>query len=302
MPSGRHNVISHGFPDYLRAATSYRYVAEGTKVLSAEAPGLEEALERAVKEGTPYVIWTARSNLLTLYSDAYASNQFRALQQFFRWLAEEEQLPDPMARLRAPTVTEKLVPVFTSEELSALEKTCQGRSFAHRRDAAIIAVLTATGIRAGELAGIRYDPRDPRRSDLDLWRREITVRGKGGRPRVVRIGHEAARAVDRYLRVRSRHGQAWRAELWLGVSNRGPMTANGIYQMIARRGRQAGVDAWPHRFRHHFSHTWLDRGGAEGDLMELNGWSSPQMLRRYGASARSARARRSYDRIMQDQP
>jgi hypothetical protein len=40
----------------LSQATSYRYVAEGTKVLSAEAPGLEEALERAVKEGTPYVI------------------------------------------------------------------------------------------------------------------------------------------------------------------------------------------------------------------------------------------------------
>jgi hypothetical protein len=34
--------------------------------------------------------------------------------------------------------------------------------------------------------------------------------------------------------------------------------------------------------------------------MELNGWTSPQMLRRYGASARSARARRSYDRIMAD--
>jgi integrase/recombinase XerD len=26
------------------------------------------------------------------------------------------------------------------------------------------------------------------------------------------------------------------------------------------------VDAYPHRFRHHFSHTWLDRGGPEGDL------------------------------------
>ena len=63
-----------------------------------------------------------------------------------------------------------------------------------------------------------------------------------------------------------------------------------------RRGRQCGVDAWMHRFQHHFSYTWLDRGGAEGDLMELNGWSSPQMLRRYGASARSARARRTYDR------
>jgi site-specific recombinase XerD len=100
--------------------------------------------------------WLAR--LLTRYSDAYASNQYRALQQFFRWLAEKEQLPDPMARLRAPKISEKLVPVFSSGELSALEKTCQGRSFAQRRDAAVIAVLKATGwrgIRAGELAGIR---------------------------------------------------------------------------------------------------------------------------------------------------
>jgi hypothetical protein len=40
----------------LSQATSYRYVAQGTEVLSAQAPGLEEALERAVKEGTPYVI------------------------------------------------------------------------------------------------------------------------------------------------------------------------------------------------------------------------------------------------------
>jgi hypothetical protein len=36
--------------------------------------------------------------------------------------------------------------------------------------------------------------------------------------------------------------------------------------------------------------------------MELNGWTSPQMLRRYGASTRTARARRTYDRIMADIP
>ncbi len=118
-------------------------------------------------------------HLLSLYSDAYASNQFRALQQFFRWLAEEEQLPDPMTRLRAPRVTEKLVPVFTSEELSVLEKTCQGRTFAQRRDAAIIAVLTATGIRAGELAGIRYDAGDPRRSDCGGGRSPCAARAAG---------------------------------------------------------------------------------------------------------------------------
>jgi hypothetical protein len=36
--------------------------------------------------------------------------------------------------------------------------------------------------------------------------------------------------------------------------------------------------------------------------MELNGWTSPQILRRCGAGARSARARRTYDRIMNDRP
>jgi integrase/recombinase XerD len=46
---------------------------------------------------TPWLV-----HLLTRYRDAYASNKFRALQQFFRWLAEEEQVTDPMTRLRAP--------------------------------------------------------------------------------------------------------------------------------------------------------------------------------------------------------
>jgi integrase len=163
-------------------------------------------------------------------------------------------------------------------------------------------VFQATGIRLAEMAGIRYSPDDSDRSDLDLESREIKIRGKGGKERTVRISHEGARRLDRYLRARSRHEQAHRLQLWLGAGGRGPLTATGIYQIVVRRGQQCGVQVHPHRFRHHFSHTWLDRGGAGGDLMELNGWSSPQMLTRYGASARAARARRTYDRIMSDSP
>jgi site-specific recombinase XerD len=191
-------------------------------------------------------------HLLARYSPAHASNQYRGLQQFFKWLAAEGELPDPLAGLRPPKVPAKLVPVFTGAELAALEQACAGRGFAQRRDAAIIAVFRATGIRLSELAGLRYNPDRPRKGDVDL----LIVTGKGGKPRIVKISRDAARSLDRYIRARSRHAQAWRPDLWLGVNGRGPLTASGIYQVIARRGVQAGVAVHPHSFRHHFSHTW----------------------------------------------
>ena len=241
--------------------------------------------------------------LLDRYSAAYASNQFRALQQFFKWLAAEEEIPDPMAGLRPPHVPGRPVPVFSAGDLLRLERACAGRSFQQRRDAAMIAVFRATGIRLSELAGIRLRPRRP-------WSQRCRPVAAGDHRRTARAaGPGPSRSATTPL-VRSTvtagsapgTPQAYRAQLWLGVSNRGPMTASGSCQVIARRGRECGAGVFPHRFRRHFSHTWLDRGGAEGDLMELNGWTSPQMLRRYGASARSARARRSYDRIMDDTP
>jgi site-specific recombinase XerC len=76
-------------------------------------------------------------------------------------------------------------------------------------------VFLATGIRLAEMAGIRYQPGDPYRSDVDLAAREVTVRGKGGKPRTVKLSHEAARRLDRYLRARSGHELAQRQELWL---------------------------------------------------------------------------------------
>ena len=235
--------------------------------------------------------WTV--TLLDRYSDSYANNQFRALQQFFKWHATEdpdEQRPNPMASLKPPKIGDKLVPVFTDDELAALLGTCKGGGFQNRRDYAIISVFKDTGARLSELAGLTTDDISPRD-------REAVVTGKGDKQRTIRFTYDTARALDRYQRERAKHKMVRVSALWLGVRG-GPMTASGVYQMIERRGRDAGVEVNPHKFRHTFSHVFLDRGGAEGDLMELNGWSSPQMLARYGRSARSARARRHYDDVM----
>jgi integrase/recombinase XerD len=83
----------------------------------------------------------------------------RIAARVFKWLAAEEDLPDPMAGLHPPKVTSKLVPVFTSQELTRLARACAGRGFAQRRDTAIVAVLKASGIRLSELAGIQLRPR-----------------------------------------------------------------------------------------------------------------------------------------------
>jgi len=157
----------------------------------------EEVGKRDVQE---WVAW-----LLGRYSAAYASNQYRALQQLFKWLAVEDEIPDPMAGLKPPRVPDKPVPVFAADELRRLERACTGRSFRERRDTAVIAVLEATGIRLSELAGIRYDPGDPA-----AQRRRPMAPGdhrarQGGQDRIVKISHDAARSLDRYLRVRARH-------------------------------------------------------------------------------------------------
>ena len=161
--------------------------------------------------------------LLGNYADSYASNQFRALQQFFRWLATEdpdEPRPNPMARLSPPKVADKLVPVIADDELAAMLATCKGGGFENRRDHAIIALFKDTGIRLAELAGIAL-------ADIDVKDRQATVTGKGDKQRTVRFTHGTARALDRYLRERARHPNAQSPALWLGARG-GPMTSSGI--------------------------------------------------------------------------
>lgn len=221
----------------------------------------------------------------------YANNQHRGYQQFFRWLLAEEGVPNPMVGLSPPKLDDgKVVPVIAEEVLIAVIRECErGRDFVSRRDAALLRFFACTGCRLSEVTVMEV-------GHVNLELLEALVTGKGGKQRIVKFDVKCAQAIDRYLRSRATQKAAGHRRLWLSTKA-GPLTPNGVRQMIERRGLPADVHLHPHLFRHTFTHRWLDAGGAEGDLMELNGWESPQMLRRYGRSARSARARRAYDRV-----
>jgi len=226
------------------------------------------------------------------YGKGYINNVGRGLQQFFTWLSEEEDIANPFDKVTVPSPPrpdENPPPVLTREQMAALIKDAESdRDFEGRRDAAMLRLFAATGGRLTELACLRVD-------DVNVLGREATVTGKGNRTRTVKFDAKCAVALNRYLRARMKRPSAAAPELWLG--HKGPMTPNGIYQVLRRRGERLGIALHPHLFRHTFAHNWLDAGGAEGDLMALAGWDSPQMLRHYGRSARGARARRAYDRI-----
>jgi len=209
------------------------------------------------------------------YEKGYANNQYRGIQQYWKWWAEEEDLPNPMLGMSPPKPGEKIVPVFVDDQLSALLRSCErGKSFEDRRDYALLRLFACTGLRLSELTGIKL-------TDVDLAGRTVKVMGKGDKERSVRFDVKAAKALDRYIRTRAaEHSQHELPQLWLGVRNRKPMTPSGVRQIVERRGARMGLDIHPHLFRHDFTHRYLDAGGAEGDLMEHNGWESPQMLRR----------------------
>ena len=119
-----------------------------------------------------------------------------SLRSFYRFLALEEKIArDPAALLTTPRKTERLPKALSVDEVERLITGVQGTEIPAVRLRAMIEVLYASGLRVGELTGLRQD-------HVDLRVGFVRVVGKGGKERIVPLGERARWAVQAWLDVR----------------------------------------------------------------------------------------------------
>ena len=145
------------------------------------------------------------------------------------------------------------------------------------RDAAVLELFYATGIRVSELCGL-----DP--VHLDHGRRTVQVRGKGDKERTVPVGVPALAAVDRWLTA-GRSALATAASgsaLFLGVRG-GRLDPRTARRIVHERLREAGAtrDAGPHGIRHSAATHLLEGGADLRSVQEILGHSSPATTQIY---------------------
>src|SRR5215216_1030351 len=137
----------------------------------------------------------ATGNGQPAYSRATVNRKTACLRSFYRHLRREELIDeDPTAALSPPAKSRKLPRVLTYAEVKRLLESVKGAEPIALRDRAMLEVMYGCGLRASEAVGLEI-------GDVDMRRGFVRPRGKGSKERIVPLGREAARAIERYLRA-----------------------------------------------------------------------------------------------------
>lgn len=179
-----------------------------------------------------------------------------ALRAFLKYMAKKKIDTISPEAIELAKVGERSLDLISETELHRLLSAPKGDDLKELRDKAILELLFSTGLRVSELCSL---PRD-----LDLSSGEFSIRGKGGKVRVVFISDEAKDALKKYLAKRDDMSDA----LFVNISKKKKgadaegLTRRSVERIVKHYAIKSGISkkVTPHVIRHSFATDLLSNG------------------------------------------
>ena len=216
----------------------------GKEKISLQKAGEEDLIK--------FIHHQSRANL----SSRSIARLISSVKSFYKFLILDGVInKSPASNLSTPKLWMDLPKFLTEKEVDGLLAQPKEKSSHGPRDKAMLELLYATGLRASELISLKL-------KDLNLEQGFVLCRGKGGKERIVPLGHSAQMALRRYLQ-KARPKLMKKENTSLFLTNRGgAFTRQGFWKMLKGYGEQAGLERKisPHVLRHSFATHLLERG------------------------------------------
>jgi site-specific recombinase XerD len=280
------------------AKTLYTYGSVlGIVVTWLAEQGIEEVEEVTVAHLRAFLLHTAQRPASSVNPRRPASKDgkppsiatlqgyVKVIKVWFHWLVDEEVIgKNPAQRLEKPQGEKRIVVSFSDEHLNRLFGVCDLETPLGFRDYTLMLVLLDTGIRVDELCHITVE---------DVHEGYIKIAGKGRKEREAGISPTTSKFLWKYLNLH--RPQADDSVKALFTNIRGlPLTTSGVEQIFDKIRDAAGITdvlVTPHKLRHTFARTWLERGGDIYSLSRLMGHSSVKITEIYLEDFKSRQAR-----------
>ncbi|HUE98879.1 MAG TPA: tyrosine-type recombinase/integrase [Anaerolineales bacterium] len=224
-----------------------------------------------------------RAKMAQVYKPATANKMLSALRQTLKqaWLLGQMTAEEYRRAANLKPIKGETLPAgreLSQGEILALMNTCQDDpSNAGTRDAAIIGLMYAAGLRRDEV--VRLDV-----PDLDPETGMLVIHGKRNKERTPFITNGALEALNDWLAIRGESGSS----LFVTINKGGKldsshgMTSQAIYNMFVKRAQEAGIKNFsPHDIRRTFISHLLDAGADIATVSKMAGHANIQTTARY---------------------
>jgi len=197
-----------------------------------------------------------------------------ALRMFLKFLAKMDIKSMSPEKIELAKQQPRQVDFLDKEELKKIlyaPNLVKQDELTKLRDVAILETLFSTGLRVSELSNLK-------RNDINLERNEFSIRGKGGKIRVVFLSPTANDALRTFISVRKDTADALfvRTDIDPGKNELENLTPRSIQRIVKKYSKIAGItkNVTPHTLRHSFATDLLYEGADIRSVQEMLGHSS----------------------------